>query len=194
MAVGTGYDTSNTEIAFLDIRRTLNGIWVGTDGFDLRLENILLSEIKDTCIIADHDGDLTVDNVFFDRCARVVKLESQSAGSTLTIRNSLIRINNRQMSGLQADCSMAARSSSKLQVYFENNVVVTAAELDARSLSILETNCSDNSLIWVGEGDYPGDLPGCFTVIKGKEAWREARLAWCDSTKRSSQSSGTSGS
>ena len=178
MAVGTGYRTSNTEIYLIDISKTLEGIWVGTDGFNLRLENILLSEIQDTCVIADHDGDLIVDNVFFDRCARVVKLVSQSAGSTLTIRNSLIRINNALNVRTAGRLFNGRAIESEAQVYFENNIVVTAAELDARSLSILETNCSDNSLIWVGEGDYPGDLPGCFTVVKGKEAWRAARLAW----------------
>jgi predicted outer membrane repeat protein len=143
-----------------------------------------LSEIKDTCIIADHDGDLIVYNVFFHKCARVVKLQSQSAGSTFTIRNSIIRINNGRNVRARGRLFNGRSIESKAQVYFEDNVVVTATGLDARSLSILAANCSDNTLIWIGKGDYPGDLPGCFTVVKGKKAWREVRLAWTGQHER----------
>ena len=180
MAVGAGYGTRNTAIHLLDINRTLNGIWAGPDAFDLRLENVLLSEIKDTCIVADHEGDLIVDKVFFHKCGRVVKLETQSAGSTFTIRNSIIRINDGRNARGRGRLFNGRSIESKAQVYFEDNVVVTAAKLDARSLSILEANCSDNTLIWLGNGDYPGDLPDCFTVVEGKKAWREVRRAWME--------------
>ena len=184
VAVGIGYATSDTALYLLDIRKTLNGIWIGRDGFDLRLENILFAEIKDTCIVADHQGHLIVENVFLRNCARVVKWASQSAGSTLTIRNSLIRINNARQVRARGRLFNGNVLVSDARVYFEDNVVVTAAALDARSLALLEANCSDNTLIWLGKGDYPGELPGCFTVLKGGKAWREARAAWMKQHKK----------
>ena len=182
MAVGTGYDTNDSVIHSLEISRTRNGFWAGANSSDVTLDNILLSDIKDTCIIAEHRGNLILDNMFLHKCARVVRLASRSAGATIAIRNSIIRINNaRKTAGRLFDGGAAG---SGVAVYFEDNTVVTAAELDARSLAVLEANCRDNTLIWVGQGDYPGALPDCFTVVRGKRAWREARLAWARQHRR----------
>jgi predicted outer membrane repeat protein len=178
IAIGVGYATRDSEVHLLEIGKTLNGLWVGEDAEGLRLENLLLSQITDTCLIADHRGDLIVDRAFFHKCGRVVQLQSQSAGSTLTIRNSLLRINNGRRARYDGRLFNGGALDSPTAVYFEDNVVVTAAALDADSLAAIEANCSGNTLLWLGAGGYPGDLPACFTVVTGKAAWREARVAW----------------
>jgi hypothetical protein len=111
IAIGTGYRTTDTEVHSLRISKTQDGIRVGSDTVDLRLTNVLVADATGTCLIADHQGDLVVDHGFFHKCARVVKLDSQHAGSTLTVRNSLIRIDNRRGSGPEGACSPAARSA-----------------------------------------------------------------------------------
>ncbi len=183
MAVATEHATDETALYLLDITGTLNGIWIGRQTFDLKLGDILFSNIKDTCIVADHRGDLLVNKVFLQNCARVIKWLRQSAGSTLTIRNSLIRINNRPNVRTKGRLFNPNVLASAASVYFERNVVATAAALNPRDLSIIAGNCSRNTLIWLGNGDYPGDLPGCFTVVKGQKAWRNIREAWVNQRK-----------
>ncbi|HEX6144493.1 MAG TPA: hypothetical protein VFZ01_17375 [Geminicoccaceae bacterium] len=178
MHVGARFPTQRTEIHSLKVRKTRKGIRVGSDASDLRLTNIWFDRIVGTCLVAEHQGDLIVDHAFFNRCAYALKLRSRQAGSSLTVRNSLIRIDNgpglrprgRLLHGLPA--------RSDMQVYFEDNIVVTAKRLDSGSLSVIAGNCAGNTLIWIGEGSYPGSLPGCFDVVEGRQAWREARSAW----------------
>jgi hypothetical protein len=178
IAIGTGYRTTDTEVHSLEISNTQDGIRVGPDTIDLRLTNVLVADATGTCLIAGHQGDLVVDHAFFHRCARAVKLDTRYAGSTLTVRNSLIRIDNRRGVRSRGRLFTGRTLGSSVRVQFDDNIVVTAQRLDRRSLSVIEPSCASNTLIWVGEGDYPGRLPDCFEVIDGQRAWREARRAW----------------
>jgi hypothetical protein len=180
IAVGTAYPTSDTEIRQLEISGTLNGVLVGPHADDLQLKDILLSETADTCLIADHRGDLVVDNLFFDRCARVVELPGPSAIGTLTIQNSLIRIDDRPTTRHDGQLFNRGASRSDVQVTFKDNVVVTAETLDQRSLAVVAADCDGNTLIWLGEGGYPGELPTCFEVSTDRDAWQAAKRAWLD--------------
>jgi hypothetical protein len=184
IAVGTVHATSNTEIHSLQISRTLNAVRVGPEAVELRLTNLLLTEVRDTCLIADHRGDLIVDEVFFDRCARVMKVPSRPPGSTLTIRNSLIRIHNGKSARARGRLFNRDALRAGTRVAFHDNVVVTAKRLDRHSLAAIAASCESNTLIWLGRGDYPGDLPDCFEVIEGRSAWRAARRAWMRQHRR----------
>jgi hypothetical protein len=127
LALGAGYGTSGTEVHLLEISKALDGVWIGPDAFDVRLEKILLKQITDTCLIADHQGDLIVDNLFFRNCPRLAQLRSRTAGSTLTIRNSVIRINNAGKARYRGRLFNRGALRSRTEVYFEHNVVVTGA-------------------------------------------------------------------
>ena len=177
LALGVGYATRDTEVRSLTVARTLHGVWAGPEASDVRLTDILLSQVIDSCIVAEQQGDLTVDNVFLHKCGRVFDLRSEAAGS-LTISNSLIRINDGSKVRGRGRLFGSGALDSQAAVYFEGNTVVTKSRLDANSLAVIEGNCRDNTLIWVGAGDYPGELPACFTVVQDKSAWRSARLAW----------------
>jgi hypothetical protein len=39
-------------------------------------------------------------------------------------------------------------------------------------------DCSDNVMVWLGEGDYPGKLPSCFRVTTDVEVWDQAVDHW----------------
>ena len=177
IAVGTGYATSNTEIHSLQISRTRNAVRVGPEAVELRLTNLLLTRATDNCLIADHRGDLIVDAVFFDRCARVIRLPNRPAASTLTVRNSLIRINNGPSARAGGRLFNRAALRANTEVAFHDNVVVTSKSLDRYSLALIAASCESNTLIWLGSGAYPGDLPDCFDVVEGRRAWRAAKRA-----------------
>lgn len=39
-------------------------------------------------------------------------------------------------------------------------------------------DCSDNTMVWLGEGDYPAELPDCFHVTRDVTIWHEAVDRW----------------
>lgn len=42
----------------------------------------------------------------------------------------------------------------------------------------VEVDCSDNVMVWLGEGPFPGALPDCFTVTRDVGVWDEAVAEW----------------
>ena len=39
-------------------------------------------------------------------------------------------------------------------------------------------SCSNNVMVWLGPGDYPGSLPACFTVTTDRRVWDAAVADW----------------
>ena len=39
-------------------------------------------------------------------------------------------------------------------------------------------SCSNNIVVWLGEGEYPDPLPSCFTVTTDKSVWDAAVSVW----------------
>src|SRR5207247_2398337 len=38
--------------------------------------------------------------------------------------------------------------------------------------------CSNNVMVWLGDGPYPAALPPCFTVTKDRSVWDTAAATW----------------
>jgi hypothetical protein len=47
--------------------------------------------------------------------------------------------------------------------------------------------CSGNTIVWTGEGPFPGDWPDCFSVTTDTAVWDEAVASWEDATGRSAR-------
>jgi len=40
-------------------------------------------------------------------------------------------------------------------------------------------SCSNNVVVWLGEGDFPGELPtDCFTITRERAVWDDAVAEW----------------
>jgi hypothetical protein len=39
-------------------------------------------------------------------------------------------------------------------------------------------DCSNNTMVWLGDGPFPGDLPDCFTVTTDRQVWLDAVAGW----------------
>jgi hypothetical protein len=39
-------------------------------------------------------------------------------------------------------------------------------------------DCSNNTMVWLGEGPFPGELPACFTVTTDPAVWDAAVADW----------------
>jgi hypothetical protein len=40
------------------------------------------------------------------------------------------------------------------------------------------TSCSNNVMVWLGQGSYPTALPSCFTVTRDRSVWDRAVAEW----------------
>jgi len=38
--------------------------------------------------------------------------------------------------------------------------------------------CSNNVMVWLGQGPYPAPLPACFTVTTDRSVWDAAVATW----------------
>ncbi len=41
-----------------------------------------------------------------------------------------------------------------------------------------DVTCSNNTMVWLGEGPFPGSLPSCFTVTTDRSVWDAAARSW----------------
>jgi len=39
-------------------------------------------------------------------------------------------------------------------------------------------DCSNNTIVWLGSGPYPAEVPSCFTVTTDRAVWDDAVAAW----------------
>jgi hypothetical protein len=42
----------------------------------------------------------------------------------------------------------------------------------------IDVDCSDNVMVWLGDGPFPGALPDCFTVTRDRRVWDNAVADW----------------
>jgi hypothetical protein len=68
------------------------------------------------------------------------------------------------------------------QLHIHNNIFRADADSrswiplmpDARSIG----SCSNNIVVWLGQGPFPEQLPSCFKVTTDKSVWDNALLSW----------------
>jgi hypothetical protein len=41
-------------------------------------------------------------------------------------------------------------------------------------------DCANNVMVWLGPGDFPAELPACFTVTTDRAVWDDAVADWLD--------------
>ena len=184
-----------------------------SDGFVLR--DSWMSYIRDDCIENDGHAEGTVRGNLFDGCyvfysaTNGVSNSAVGAGAdgTLLIEANLIRMHNmpgpyarrnrlgnRSASGYGELIKTRGRDEHVSQLAMRDNVLAFEAparnrevqtEFNGPHVRIVE--CANNTILWLGPGSFPGELPAgwedCFTVISGSEAqqrWDGLRQQWID--------------
>jgi hypothetical protein len=190
-AIVEGMRIHNVEDAFVPMKSSdfvIRGNWVTYN--------------RDDCIENDaFAGGLIEDNLF-DGCFTFYSAVNSgiteapvapggAADSVVTMRNNLIWMQNmpgpykkpRDTFGYAVGFKMWDDRTTGLALHDNIFLVeepVADGELYLYRVADKVVSCSNNTLIWLGEGDFPEELPDCFSVIRDRSVWDEARQAWLD--------------
>lgn len=163
----------------------------GSDDFLIR--GAYLSYIHDDCIQNDDLLSGTVTDSYLDGCY-VAFSARRSDGTnydghlnTWTITNSLVRLQAmpKVYKGTAAGhggffkWDDSAPLSPKLNI--SNTIFRADQETNHQDLNLptgYDVTCSNNTMVWLGDGPFPGSLPSCFTVTTDRTVWDDATALW----------------
>ena len=155
-----------------------------------------LTYVRDDCVENDHVQPGLIDDSLFDGCyvgiserpsTAIIASGYDGRNDLLTIRQSLIRLQPMPgpRGGLATDLGNGQFfkwSSLATQLELDNNVFMAeqVGEGGASTMGIPASlvGCSNNVMVWLGQGPYPAPLPPCFTVTTDRSVWDSAVAAW----------------
>jgi hypothetical protein len=194
---------NNAGVAFKS-PTTVDGIRIDnmTDGLrpegegPFMIRRTWLSYIRDDCVENDHLEGGVIEDSLFDGCYVAISERPTKAilrhgfdgrNDLLTIRGSLLRLQpmpgprhgKRFSRGNGAFFKWDDRAT-KLALYDNVFVAEKVGQDGSKSMRIPDrlVGCANNTMVWLGPGDYPAPLPACFTVTKDRSAWDNAVRDW----------------
>lgn len=201
---GGGVRLVNQGVAALyDMRvhNTFDGLRLVPTSFDI--QGVWLSYIRDDCIENDGMRPGTVDDSLFDGCYVFLSSRNndpQPYTGDVTVQNSLIFMeampgpdynavikNDPDYFGYGATIKYQAQSPP---LNLHNNVFlmddIDDPDQDWREPAFLGfpaalNNCSGNLIVWIGDGDFPGNIPSdtsCVTVTTDITVWYKRKYQW----------------
>jgi hypothetical protein len=200
------HSPNNAGFIFENARLTIDGLRMHNVGDGIRprggaadfvIKDVWLSYIRDDCVENDHMNAGLVEDSLFDGCfvgfsARHSSDSVRGPDNVWTIRNTLVRLepmpgprdgDGPGHKGFFKWVSWGDADSSSPRLALHDNIFMAEqkGEFSSQRMGIppgkLES-CSGNIMVWLGPGDYPADLPDCFTVVKDASVWDRARADW----------------
>jgi hypothetical protein len=176
------------------------------DGGTFTVRNSWLSSVRDDCIENDHLQDGLVEDTLFDGCyvgfstrpsQAIIDAGFDGSSKLWTIRDSLVRLEAMPGPPGSSDDGLghggffkwhkwndpATSLSPKLALY--NNVFMAerVGQVGEDRMGVPPgqvLDCANNVMVWLGPGDFPADLPACFTVTTDPMVWDNAVADWLD--------------
>ncbi len=170
-----------------------DGIRIRDDADGWLVEDAYLSYIHDDCIENDRLVNGTLTNSFLDGCYVGVSTRRSSGDTTdghlntVTISNSLIRLQamptvySGSAAGHGGFFKWDSTSGSSPKLDISNTILRADQETNHGDLNLpagYPVTCSNNTLVWLGPGAFPGSLPSCFTVTTNRAVWDTAVRDW----------------
>lgn len=177
-----------------------DGVSFDAEAHDWVVRSAHFSFIRDDCIQNDFLHAGLIDDVLFDGCyvgysARTwgnLPEHVDRSGNVVTIQSSLIRL---QPMPTVYDGPVPSHAAffkldpdgTSPRFALHNNIfrADTASALGNNSPHMTMVpppekiaSCSNNIVVWLGPGDFPAPLPGCFTVTRDLGVWEAAVAAW----------------
>ena len=162
---------------------------------DVSIRAAHLSDIHDDCIENDDMHELTVEDSLLDGCyvgfsARAVTgTDPGGSDRVWTIRESLVRLEPQPtvyrgpVPGHGGFFKWDGDGRSP-QVAVHDTVFRADQLPNHGTLGLPDTltlaECSNNVMVWLGEGPFPEPLPDCFRITTDASEWDAAKAAWLD--------------
>jgi hypothetical protein len=200
------HDPNNAGFAFENPNFTLDGVRIHNTGDGIRprggaqdflIKDVWLSHIRDDCVENDHMERGLVDDSLFDGCfvgfsSRNSSPQPYGPENVVTIQNTLVRLESMPFppdggssghKGFFKVQSWGNPDSQSPQFALYNNIFMAEEKGDDPDERMglppgKIAGCANNIMVWLGSGDYPADLPDCFTVVKDRSVWDNARADW----------------
>jgi len=200
------HSPNNAGLSFENVRSTIDGVRIHNVGDGIRprggaedfvIKNVWLSYIRDDCVENDHMNAGLIDDSLFDGClvgfsARNSDQSISGPDNVWTIQNSLVRLE--PMPGPPEGGDLGHKGffkwvswgdpdsrSPKLVLY--NNVFMAEqqGQVTDEKMGVPPgkvADCANNTMVWLGEGPYPTELPACFTITTDRAVWDDAVADW----------------
>lgn len=175
------------------VRIDNQGDGIRTYGPDIRVSRAHLTDIHDDCIENDDSHALTVEDTLLDGCYSGLSArpftDSAPDGSdnVWTVIDSLIRLEPQPTVFKGAAPGHGGffkwddeGRSPRLALH---DTVLRADQVPNHgTLGIPDglefASCSNNTMVWLGDGEFPEELPDCFEVTTDEAVWDDAVAAW----------------
>jgi hypothetical protein len=191
-AVVQGMRISNAEDAFVPFRSvdfTIRGNWVSYN--------------RDDCVENDAYASGVIEDNLFEGCYvfystrnnRVKNPPVAPGGGPnglVTIRGNLIWLQNmpgpykKPKSAFGFGMAFKASDAHAPALALHGNIFLIEQPIDAGRLNLYAArtelrSCSDNIVVWLGQGDYPAPYPReCFTITHDVSVWEDAKRRWIE--------------
>lgn len=159
---------------------------------DWEVRRVHLSYVRDDCIEDDwlHAG--TVRDSLLDGCYNAFSARtydgqdgvSDGSANLFTVEHSLVRLQPMRTYDGQGEPGTAGFfkwDPRGPRLVLRDDVFRADQRAGTVGLGLPPgklAGCSDNVMVWLGRGRYPGRLPGCFTLTRDVQVWERAVRHW----------------
>jgi hypothetical protein len=197
--------TGKTTVEYIRVHNYGDGISFsrGNPSYSFHIISAHMTHIRDDCVQNDYMYSGLIEDSLFDGCYTAFSAEDHDSSgdndgsqNVWTIRNSLIRLE--PMEKVYKDQGLIPGHGSFFkwdegvnyspQLSLNNNIFrVDQPSNSSSGLGIPEgklVSCSNNIVVWLGNGAYPDTLPEtfngqpCFTITTDKSVWDNAVQNW----------------
>jgi hypothetical protein len=200
------HDPNNAGFIFENPDFTVQGVRIHNVGDGIRpregatdftITDVWLSRVRDDCVENDHLNGGVVNDSLFDGCfvgfsARHSSPSESGAENLWIIQSSLVRLE--EMPGPPDGGDVGHKGffkwiswgdptspSPRLALYDNVFMAEGYGDLSSGRMGIPPgklADCANNTMVWLGDGEYPDQLPSCFTVVRDRQVWERARADW----------------
>lgn len=182
---------------------TIDGVRIDnvTDGYrpengPFTIRQSWFTYVRDDCVENDHVFGGLIEDSLFEECYvgiserptdPIIAEGFDGRNQLLTISKSLIGLV--KMPGPRGGSSsdmghgiMFKWSDYGTKLALHDNVFLAeTASMSPSSMGVPANSlvsCSNNTMVWLGSGDYPVKLPSCFTITRDRSVWDRAVADW----------------
>lgn len=189
------FSIESPDFTLLDLRvhNYGDGINLKDDARDFVVQRAHLTFVRDDCVENDYVNTGLIEDSLFDGCYTGLSARPSSGttgvdgtGNVFTVRRSLIRLEP-MPTVYKGDAPGHGKffkwdkEGHGPTLSLHDNVFRADQPPNGSDLSVPAEylgSCSNNVMVWLGEGDFPGWLPDCFTLTRDQSVWDEAVEEW----------------
>ncbi len=180
---GLGLDIVGDHPSVVDglrVDRLLDGFGPAGDGTVLR--NAYISDIRDDCVEADYLSAGRIENSLLDGCYAGISVDpvvrpSPRNPEPLVLDGVLMRLKPYANNPVSLQTIRLFKSENWANVVVRNSVFL-ADKYTVRAEQFRSVQAENVTVVWLGDGTFPGTVPPGVTVVTDLKVWEQAREAW----------------